>query len=59
MLNSLSDLVDNLSEGLHSKKCTDCKSCLDHMITKDDQLIFRCFQCKEYYEKEFNKELIK
>ena len=56
---SLSSLVDNLSEGLHSDKCTDFKSCLGYMITKDDQLIFRCFECKKNYEKDFNKELIK
>ena len=43
MSSSLSGLVDNLSEGLCSDKCTDCKSCLNYMITKDDQLIFRCF----------------
>ena len=29
MSSSLSILVDNLSEGLHSEKRTDCKSCLD------------------------------
>ena len=29
------------------------------MITKDDQLIFRCFECKDNYKKDFNKELIK
>ena len=54
---SLSNLVDNLSEGRHSDKRTDCKSCLDYMITKDDQLIFRCSECKKNYN--FNKELIK
>ena len=59
MSNSLSNLVDNLSEGLHCDKCTDYKSCLDYMITQDDQLIFRCFECKKNYKKEFNKELIK
>ena len=56
---SLSSLVDNLSEGPHSDKCTDCKSCLDYMITKDGQLIFRCFECKKNYKKDFNNELIK
>ena len=40
-------------------KCTDCKSCLDYMTTKDDQLIFRCFECKKSYKKDFDKELIK
>ena len=28
------------------------------MTTKDKQLIFRCFNCKKNYEKDFNKELI-
>ena len=51
--------VDNLSEGFHGKKCADCKSCLDYIIFKDDQLVFRCFECKNNYKKEFNKELIK
>ena len=55
----MSSLVDNLSEGLHSDKCTFCKSCLDYMVFKDDQLIFRCFECKKNYKKDFNKELIK
>ena len=59
MSSSLSSLVDNLSEGLHSDTCTDCKSCLDYMTTKDEQLIFMCFECKKNYKKEFNKELIK
>ena len=43
MSSSLSSLVDNLSEGLHSDKCTDCKSYLDYKKKKKD----------------FNKELIK
>ena len=59
MSSSLSSLVDNLSEGLHSEKCVDCKSYLGYMLIKDDKLIFRCFNCKKNYEKDFNKELIK
>ena len=39
MSSSLSGLVDNLSEGLCSDRCTDCKFCLDYMTTKDEQLI--------------------
>ena len=38
---------------------TDCKSSLNYMITNDDQLIFRCFECKKNYMKDFNNELIK
>ena len=59
MSTSLSNLVSNLSEGLHNNRCIDCKSCLDYMTTKDEQLIFRCFSCKKNYEKNFNKDLIK
>ena len=58
MSTSLSNLLNNLSEGVHNNKCTDCKSFLDYMATKDEQLIFRCFSCKKNYEKRFNKELI-
>ena len=34
------------------------KPYVDHMITKDGQLIFRCFECKKNYQKDFNKDLI-
>ena len=54
----LSNLVINLSEGLHNDRCIDCKSCLDYKTTKEKQLIFRCFRCKRNYEKNFNEELI-
>ena len=55
MLSSLSNLVNNSSEGLHSDKCTDCKSCLDYIVFKDYQLIFRCFEFKTIYKKDINK----
>ena len=58
MSTSLSNLVSNLSEGLHNDRRVDCKSYLDYMKTKDEQIIFRCFRCKNNYEKDFNKELI-
>ena len=59
MSSSLSNLVDNLLEDLYSNNCTDCRFCLDCMSVKDDQLIFRCFEYKKNYNKDFNKELIK
>ena len=59
MSSSLSKLVDNLSVGLHKNKCVNCESCLDHIKTKNKKLILKCFICKHYYEKDFNKELIK
>ena len=58
MSSSLSKLSDNLSEGLHNNKCLDCESCLHYMKTKNEKLILKCFNCKQNYEKDFNKELI-
>ena len=40
-ITTLSNLVDKLSEGLHNDRCIDCKSCIDYMTAKDEQLIFR------------------
>ena len=50
MARSLSNLVDNLSEGLYCDKCIECKSCLDYMSVKDDQLISG-FQCEKIIRK--------
>ena len=58
MASLLSNLVDNLSEIVHSDKCIDCKSCLDNMSVKDDQLIFKCSKCNKNHNKDFNKDLI-
>ena len=58
MLTSLSKLIDNLSEGFHNDKSKDCESYLDYLTIKDNQLIFRCFSCKKYYEKDFRNKLI-
>ena len=59
MSTSLSKLVDYLSEELHNNKSLNCKSCLDYMKTKNKKLILKCFNCKQNYEKDFIKELIK
>ena len=58
MATSLSSLIDNLSEGLHADKCIDWKYCLDYMSVKDNQVAFRCFECKTNYKRDFIKELI-
>ena len=57
MSTSLSNLVNNLSERVPNDKCTNCKSCLDYMTTKDEQLIFRCFRYKMNYGN-FAKEIL-
>ena len=53
-------LVDNLSEGIHNNKCSDCESNLDYIkIKKNGKLILKCFNCSIYYKKKFNKDLMK
>ena len=61
MSSSLSTLVDNLSEGIHNKKCSDCESNLDYIKIKKKygKLILKCFNCNIYYKKKYNKDLIK
>ena len=51
MQNSLSKLVKYLSERFDSDTCTDCKFRHGCMSVKDDQLIFRCLECKKNMEK--------
>ena len=58
MAASLSDHVDNLSNRLHSKKCSDCGLDLKYVMYKDDILSFRSFKCKKNYEIDFDEELI-
>ena len=58
MSTSLSILVNNLSDGLYNDKYIDCKSCLDYMPAKDNQLILKCLNCNKNHNKDLNKDLI-
>ena len=53
-----SKLVDNLSEGIHTNICLDCK-CLDYIKIKNEKLLLKCFKCNNYFKKKFNQDLIK
>ena len=55
MATSLSKLVDNLTEGIHSDKCINCKSDISYMKVIDETLIFRCFNCKRNSKKKLTK----
>ena len=39
MTSSLSKLVDNLSEGIHNNRCSDCESNLDYIKIKNEKLL--------------------
>ena len=43
-LSSIKYQVDNLLDGFYYDKCIYCRSYIDYIITKNDQLIFRCFE---------------
>ena len=59
MSSLLSKLVENLSEGIHNNKCSDCEYNLDYIKIKNEKLLLKCFNCNGYYKKKFNKNLIK
>ena len=59
MSSSHSNLVNNLYEGLHNYKCTNCKFCLNYISTKDNQLIFKCIERSKSHKNYFSKDLIK
>ena len=55
MASSLSKLVDNLSEGIHNNKSSDCGSNLDYIKIKNEKLILECYNCKQRYKKNLIK----
>ena len=59
MASSLSKLVDNLSEGIHNNKCSDCGSNLDYIKImaerKYEKFILECYNCKQRYKKSLIK----
>ena len=60
MSTSLSNLVNNLSDGIHNAgKCAECSSCLEYISAKNGKLLFECFECKKRYSRKFSKKLAK
>ena len=73
MASSLSNLVNNLSEGIHiskykfrldDKKCETCriryKYCdwfLEYTNFKDDFILYKCLCCNKNYQHKFDKKL--
>ena len=55
MSSTLWSIIDNLSEGLHNYKYTDCKSFLDYISTKDELLTYNCLKCSKNHKKHLRK----
>ena len=73
MASSLSNLVNNLSEGIHRIKCKSghddkqCETCgikykycncfLEYTNLKDDLIEYKCLCCNKYYQHKFDEKL--
>ena len=56
MATSLSNLADNLTEGIHKIKCKDCDCFLEYKRVKNNLIKYKCLSCNKNYS---NKELKK
>ena len=49
MASSLSNLVDNLAEGIHKIKCKDCDYFVEYENVKDNLIKYKCLSCNKDY----------
>ena len=56
MATSLSNLVDNLTEGIHKVKCKDCDCFLKYENVKDSLIKYKCLSCNKDYSNKFDEE---
>ena len=59
MASSLSNLVDNLAEGIQKIKCKDCDCFLEYESAKDNSIKYKCLSCNKDYSTENDEEFKK
>ena len=59
MERSLSNLVDNLTEGIYKIKYKDCNCFLEYESVKDNSMKYKCSSCNKNYSSNFDEELKK
>ena len=59
MASSLSNPVDNLTEGIYEIKCRDCDCFLEYESIKDNLIKYKCLSCNKYYSNKLDEELKK
>ena len=59
MATSLSDLVGNLTEGIHKTKCKNCDCFLEYEIAKDNSIKYESLSCNKNYSGKIDEELKK
>ena len=57
MANSLSNLVDNLTDRMQKIKYKDCDCFLEYENIKHDLIKFKCLSCNKVYSNKINQEL--
>ena len=56
---SLSNLVDNLAEGIHKVKCKDCGCFVEYENVKENLVKYKCLSCNKDYSNKFDDKLKK
>ena len=59
MATSLSNLVDDLTEGIQEIKCKDCDCFLEYESVKDNLIKYKCLSCNKSYLNKIDEELKK
>ena len=49
MASLLSNLVDNVAEGVNKIKCKDCDCFLEHESVNDNSMKYKCISCNKDY----------
>ena len=57
MASSLSNLVNNLAEGMHKVKCEDCDCFLEYESVKDNLITCKCLSCNKDYSSKLDEKL--
>ena len=57
MASSLSNLVDNQTEGIDKIKWKGCGCFLEYKCVKGNLIIYKCLSCNKCYSKKLNEEL--
>ena len=57
MASSLSNLLDNIAEGIHETKCKDCDCFLEYESAKDNLIKCKCLYCNKDYSNKLDEKL--
>ena len=59
MASSLSNLADNIPEGIDKIKCKDCDCLLEYESFKENLMKYKCLSCNKDYSNKLDEKLKK